>query len=582
MSSVRSTEEKSTDIPTNLFDAQSQRVYKRKRFFGKGGFARCYEIIDVQTQNVFAGKIVSKKLMIKHNQKEKMSQEISIHKSLNHTNIVKFFSFFDDADNVYIVLELCKSRSMMELHKRRKVITDYECRYYIYQIVQGVKYLHDNRIIHRDLKLGNLFLNDDLHVKIGDFGLAARIEYDGERKKTLCGTPNYIAPEVLSKKGHSYEVDIWSIGCVMYTLLVGQPPFETKSLKETYSRIRKCDYRVPSTIRKQAANMIIAMLQTVPERRPTIGQLLNFEYINNTFIPTSLPTACLTMAPRSDQIEDGSGFRRPLIEMNGMTNDDTRAESTFLKNNLYDCITASASVVPHNSATYKMDIESLYKQLTEFIESKPPRIQGMLTDEKTDPSAQPLFWISKWVDYSDKYGFGYQLCDEGMGVMFNDTTKLIMLTNGHNIHFIDKDGRETYYSVNDYPPHIEKKIKLLTYFKRYMTEHLVKAGANAVVVANDPLSRIPHLHTWFRTTCAVVMHLTNGTVQLNFADHMKIILCPHMGALSYMDTDKSFRTFTFATLAKKCPNELYQKIRYAHEKLKKLIEKLGEGHKNRE
>lgn len=143
-------------------------------------------------------------------------------------------------------------QSMMELHKRRKVITDYECRYYIFQIIQGVKYLHDNRIIHRDLKLGNLFLDDDLHVKIGDFGLAAKIEYDGERKKTLCGTPNYIAPEVLTKKGHSYEVDIWSIGCVMYTLLAGQPPFETKSLRETYSRIRKCDYRyIPSANKKR-------------------------------------------------------------------------------------------------------------------------------------------------------------------------------------------------------------------------------------------------------------------------------------------------------------------------------------------
>lgn len=186
--------------------------------------------------------------------------------------------------------------------------------------------------------------------------------------------------------------------------------------------------RVPPTIRKQAANMIIDMLQTNPDKRPTIHKLLEYEYITNCYLPQSLPTACLTMAPRSDQIEDGSR-RRPLSEMNNQL-DNTRAESTFLKNNLYDCITASGSVVPHNSAMYKIDIESLYKQLTDLIESKPPRIEGMLTDEVTDPSSQPLFWISKWVDYSDKYGFGYQLCDEGMGVMFNDTTKLIMLTNG--------------------------------------------------------------------------------------------------------------------------------------------------------
>lgn len=132
---------------------------------------------------------------------------------------------------------------MMELHKRRQAITEPETRFYMRQILSGVQYLHSNSIIHRDLKLGNLFLNDDLHVKIGDFGLAAKIEFDGERKKTLCGTPNYIAPEILNKKGHSFEVDIWSIGCIMYTLLIGRPPFESNSLKETYSRIKKCDYR---------------------------------------------------------------------------------------------------------------------------------------------------------------------------------------------------------------------------------------------------------------------------------------------------------------------------------------------------
>lgn len=224
MSSIKP-DDKSSDIPEKLYDATARRTYKRLRFFGKGGFAKCYEIMDVVTGEVYAGKIVSKKLMMKHNQKEKMTQEITIHKSLNHRNIVGFHSFFDDPLNIYIVLELCKKRSMMELHKRRKVITDYECRYYIHQVLTGVKYLHDRHIIHRDLKLGNLFLNDDLHVKIGDFGLATKIEFEGERKKTLCGTPNYIAPEILNKKGHSYEVDVWSIGCVMFTLLVGQPPF---------------------------------------------------------------------------------------------------------------------------------------------------------------------------------------------------------------------------------------------------------------------------------------------------------------------------------------------------------------------
>lgn len=569
-------DDKTTDIPERLYDSNTGTNYKRMRFFGKGGFAKCYEIVDVATNDVYAGKIVSKKLMMKHNQKEKMTQEITIHKSLNHPNIVKFHGFFDDSYNIYIVLELCKKRSMMELHKRRKTITEYECRYYIYQIVQGVKYLHDNRIIHRDLKLGNLFLNDHLHVKIGDFGLATRIEYDGERKKTLCGTPNYIAPEILTKKGHSFEVDIWSIGCVMYTLLVGQPPFETKTLKDTYTRIKKCEYKVPSYLRKSAAEMVIAMLQSNPDKRPTINDLLRFEFINSAPVPMFLPSSCLTMAPRLgiDEVpESADGIhRKPLSEMNGVN--DTRLESTFLKNNLHDAITASAQVCRHNE-DYRGDIENLYQQLTNLINAKPKLLLGNLGDENTDPAAQPLFWVSKWVDYSDKYGFGYQLCDEGMGVMFNDTTKLIMLPNGHNVHFIDKDGKETYMTITEYSKALEKKMKLLSYFKRYMTEHLVKAGANNVNMESDQISRLPHLHSWFRTTCAVVMHLTNGSVQLNFSDHVKIIVCPRMSAITCMDSEKNFRTYRFSTIIQHgCSKDLYQKVRYAHEKLSKMLEKM--------
>lgn len=399
----------------------------------------------------------------------------------------------------------------MELHKRRRIITEYETRYYISQIISGVKYLHDNHIIHRDLKLGNLFLNDSLHVKIGDFGLATNVQFEGERKKTLCGTPNYIAPEILNKKGHSYEVDIWSIGCVMYTLLVGTPPFETKSLKETYSKIRKCEYRVPTNIRKPAADMIVAMLQPEPKRRPQIGQLSAFEFLRG-HIPNSLPSSCLSMAPRSDQIED----RRPLADMNNPNDPNhTNYESSFLAKNLNDRITASGNIA-RDCEKYREDIRNLHSQLTKLFVKKPPRFEQDLPEDLCDPSHQPLFWVSKWVDYSDKYGFGYQLCDEGMGVMFNDTTKLIILSNGINVHFIDKDGKETYMTVDNYPPEMEKKMKLLTYFKRYMNEHLVKAGAHAVVPEQDSLSRIPHLHTWFRTMCAVVMHLTNGTVQVSF------------------------------------------------------------------
>jgi len=102
-------------------------------------------------------------------------------------------------------------------------------------MLTALKYMHAHKVIHRDLKLGNLFLNHNMEIKIGDFGLATKLEFDGDRKRTICGTPNYIAPEILEgKQGHSYEVDIWSMGVIFYTLLIGKPPFETSDVKATY------------------------------------------------------------------------------------------------------------------------------------------------------------------------------------------------------------------------------------------------------------------------------------------------------------------------------------------------------------
>lgn len=92
--------------------------------------------------------------------------------------------------------------------------------------------------------------------------------------RTVCGTPNYIAPEVLTKVGHSYEADVWSIGCIMYTLLVGKPPFETSSLRETYARIKQVQYKTPMHISKPAMNMVSNMLQLNPVKRPSVSKLL--------------------------------------------------------------------------------------------------------------------------------------------------------------------------------------------------------------------------------------------------------------------------------------------------------------------
>jgi polo-like kinase 1 len=138
------------------------------------------------------------------------------------------------------------------------------------------------------LKLGNLFLNEKMEIKLGDFGLATKLEFEGEKKKTICGTPNYIAPEILDGKvGHSYEVDIWSIGVILYqifiinnfryTLIIGKPPFETPDVKTTYKKIKMNSYSFPEhlPISDGARNLITKILNLDPTRRPSLDEILN-------------------------------------------------------------------------------------------------------------------------------------------------------------------------------------------------------------------------------------------------------------------------------------------------------------------
>ena len=109
--------------------------------------------------------------------------------------------------------------------KERDTLTWIEVQSFIYGICSGVKYLHDKKYIHRDLKLGNIFLNEKFQIKIGDFGLASQLEFLKENKRTVCGTPNYIAPEVLEGTGYHFQVDVWAIGIILFTLFYGYPPF---------------------------------------------------------------------------------------------------------------------------------------------------------------------------------------------------------------------------------------------------------------------------------------------------------------------------------------------------------------------
>jgi len=130
--------------------------------------------------------------------------------------------------------------------KKRGKITLKDARKFITQIIKAVEYMHQNQIIHRDLKLANIFLDDNMQIKVGDFGEATKLEFDDEKKISVCGTLNYLAPEIVSGPfGHSYEVDFWAIGVISFAMLFGKSPFQSKDENETLERIKQCKYEFP-------------------------------------------------------------------------------------------------------------------------------------------------------------------------------------------------------------------------------------------------------------------------------------------------------------------------------------------------
>jgi len=269
-----------------------------------------YRVQSVDSSKIYACKVINKAKLVSSEHQRKLISEIQLHRNLDHRNIVRFERQFEDEKSVYILLECCSNGSLMELSIRRTRLTEPEVRYFMKEILVAIQFLHSRSIIHRDLKLGNILLDRNLTVKICDFGLAAQLQFDSERKTTICGTPNYTAPEILNQRksgeGHSYEVDIWAIGVIMFTLLTGKPPFETKNIKETYRRIKRIRYQWPLDsdryISSQAKNLISQIFMKSPTERPDLKQMSDHPFFTKLPVPQSLPHSILKHIPSKEEL----------------------------------------------------------------------------------------------------------------------------------------------------------------------------------------------------------------------------------------------------------------------------------------
>lgn len=246
---------------------------------GKGKFGHVYLAREKKSKFIVALKVLFKDAIKKADIEHQVRREIEIQTHLRHTNILKMYGYFHDDARVYLILEFapggaCYKELQAQEYKR---FEDKRTAHYVAQLADALKYCHAKKVIHRDIKPENLLLGSKGELKIADFGWS--VHAPSSRRTTLCGTLDYLPPEMVHGKTHNELVDLWSLGVLCFEFLVGKPPFESESYEDTYRRISKAIYFVPPFVSDGARELISQLLIVQPEKRLCLDGVLAHPWI---------------------------------------------------------------------------------------------------------------------------------------------------------------------------------------------------------------------------------------------------------------------------------------------------------------
>lgn len=236
--------------------------------FGSDRLLQVMLVRKKDTGRVFAMKVLNKKTIVERNEVEHTKSERAILMKLNHPFLVRLHYSFQTADKLYFIMDFINGGELFFHLQKDRRFTEDRVRFYAAEIASGLEYLHSQGVIYRDLKPENLLLTAEGHIIMTDFGLSKEgLAGSDDRTSTFCGTPEYLAPEILDGKGYGKAVDWWSFGTLMYEMMTGLPPFYCEDVQQMYNKIMSATLAIPETMSAEAGDLITKLLERDPDRR---------------------------------------------------------------------------------------------------------------------------------------------------------------------------------------------------------------------------------------------------------------------------------------------------------------------------
>lgn len=253
--------------------------FEKRQVLGRGSYATVTSAVHIHSGLDVALKEVPLSRMFSASMREQLQIEINTHRRLRHVHIVRLFSYYMTSTSLVLVLELCSNGTVRDRLTNSKPFSEKRAARYLRQISRAVKYLHEMNIAHRDIKLENILLDKKGVAKLADFGWCREMCEGG--RSTVCGTLDYLSPEMLDGGRHDSKTDVWSLGVAVVEMLVGSPPFYNDSERETLKAIREKPPQLPSSLSADAQDLIQRMLQKSPQARLSIQEVLDHPWTNH-------------------------------------------------------------------------------------------------------------------------------------------------------------------------------------------------------------------------------------------------------------------------------------------------------------